>query len=161
MSCPSEIPVHLHKGSRPVDPVFSDEELLYRRIRRPLIGLLPDALDFDLTEMSVNRELYSNQPEDVLWNINASSATDHFHDQGIVSFPVREVRAVHLRHPQLDEYCVMRVMHQPEDCMYPHSVVVPEMRPGQGVSKPSKMMRTELRTRFRELSQVIQTEKGA
>jgi len=118
------IPEHLHQDNRDEDPDFDDAELLYRRFlskvdsRDELIAAL------STRSMSVNRDRYSEEPEDVLYNINANHPDDHFFDCGILEFDVESVETINVEHPQLDNRSYsFRVLHRPSQCMYPHSVV--------------------------------------
>jgi hypothetical protein len=85
------IPNYLHQGERKEDQIFDADELLFRRFKvtPPKELWLTDnsvsANVFKLENDSYNRGKYSNAPNDVLYNKDASSPEDHFYSWGILS----------------------------------------------------------------------------
>lgn len=119
------IPKHLHKGNKERDPHFGKAEKLYRRI--PPDGFLRDreisAQYLRISDLSVNREKYSKVPtEDVLFDIKAGK---HFLSYGVIEFQVGFVEALSFRHPDdKNDIYSFKIKHEPEECMYPHSVLM-------------------------------------
>jgi hypothetical protein len=124
------IPARLHRNNQPVDNDFSAPEFFYRRY--PFEDLLKSqkpypeniysvALSFR-DGMSVNRGRYCSHPGDVLFN---DSSEEHYHlDYGVVQL---EVEGLHYwsnsrRADDTGEY-TLEIVHEPMDCMYPHSSV--------------------------------------
>jgi hypothetical protein len=127
MNCSElNIPEYLHTNDRPPDIHFTDNEKLFRRFaqteqNQPTIkdGKLTHA-SLSLKEMSVNREKYSREPQDVLYNIKTG---EHFLAHGICIFESGKVTALNYTHPALPKVYRLQLVHEPEPCMYPHSVI--------------------------------------
>ncbi len=112
----AEIPDDMRTGSRHPDPVFNDEERLFRRFR-------PDDFDgaevapeaFELPDMSVNREKYG--PPDWLM------LDEDFESWGVVGFKVKDMpRGKDMLHLGVIVY-VLQAEHVPLRLNYPHSEV--------------------------------------
>lgn len=108
----SNIPQRLRQNGRPVDPLFSEDEKLYRRVKDGQVEsgrLIP--ISIDLPSCSSNRSKYS-EPEDVL--------LPSYHNWGIAVFLVKDVP------PKLiddDSSCDFRVEHVPEPENYSHTEI--------------------------------------
>jgi len=122
-----DIPERLHTNGRLPDAHFTSNEKLFRRFanteqNKPALkdGKLTHA-SLSLKEMSVNREKYSEKPEDVLYNIKTG---EHFWHYGIYAFCVGAIQSLNYVHPteQSKSYS-LRAVHKPEPCMYPHSII--------------------------------------
>jgi len=149
------IPEHLHQNDRPVKPHFDDGEKIYRRLApEHLEGNRVVEAAFDSYDTSVNREKYSQDPGDVLFNIVDGN---HYRHWGVAWLRVSEIEILRLPHPVLGDEKIhtFKLMHQPEECMYPHS----EMSVRQGdktlTKRPkSGKVRTQLKERLSLLSKV-------
>jgi len=123
-SCASlGIPTYLHRNSREPDQNFDNKnERLFRRIEDPDHinngNIRPAALT--TRNQSVNREKHSRNPTDVLYNINSKQ---HFNKHGICSFSVADVEDICISHPDLDIVYTLGLEHDPEECMYPHTII--------------------------------------
>lgn len=118
------IPKHLHRHNRQVDPNFDKKEYLYRRI--PPGELLANgqisASSLRIHKMSVNRGKYTKFPKkDVLYNIKSN---EHFFTWGIVKINVGFLERLKFDHPKKENHIyTLKVIHEPEECMYPHSII--------------------------------------
>jgi hypothetical protein len=128
MNCGEKgIPGHLHTDGRDANQTFLATELLYRRFRKSIEAtansdteMLPPDL-FPLRSDSLNRAAYC-KPEDVLYNSNGAP---HYFEQGICQFSVgcaEEIMAVKSDANGKNTY-TLKIVHKPEDCMYPHSEI--------------------------------------
>jgi hypothetical protein len=155
------IPSHLHQLGRPADQQFADGELLYRRVPEniALIGQLVPPEAFTTRSMSVNRERYSNAPEDVLYNVEDGR---HYTTWGVVAFTVGLVRSLSRMHPQIKNMVfTLAPVHAPIRCMYPHTEI--EVRGNGerlGEIKPASV-RTWIKSRIAEGSTVTRRPAGA
>jgi len=112
----ADVPPEMKRNSRPVDPVFADDEDLFRRFA-------PDNLDGDeisiaavgLPDMSVHRGKYGPPG----WLLLA----EEFSDWGVLSFKVRDIppnrEIFHLGNIPY----VLMARHVPYNLNYPHSEV--------------------------------------
>lgn len=130
------IPERLHTAGRPKDPVFDEEELLYRRFfmlgpkeEWSMVGNDPSAQIFDLSEDSYNRSKYCEQAEDVLYNTKQEhNLGQHYNNAGILSLKIHQLLSddtivVDRNIPNVERRFTFGVEHAPEPCMYPHSNV--------------------------------------
>src|SRR5215210_7516586 len=109
-----ELPAGMLTGSRPVDPDFSPDERLFRRIPPDLWSEPPYAMELDAVDavnMSVNRSKYG-PPE---WVRLGNCA-----DCGVVFFVVSRLPTCQSHNGQ--EYAV-RPEHVPLARNYPHSEI--------------------------------------
>lgn len=142
------IPKYLHKNGRSENNSFTKEEKLYRRIPPDAIhsnGEISPAC-LSLYDMSLNRERYSKSPEDVLYNIENG---EHFLSSEILEIGVGSIELPRYPHPN-DENRVytFKMKHEPEECMYPHSVLKIILNHNEIKSK--KDIPPTLRALFRE-----------
>lgn len=123
------IPSHLHQNNESSDPNFDEPEEKYFRRFKPgtqidLSDGMPSIAVYSATKMSGNREKYSKKPEDVLYNINAKNTGDHFFSWGIVETKIKNIKSLIMSHPTKENSVLtFNVEHDPEKCMYPHTVV--------------------------------------
>ena len=123
------IPERLHQLGRKVLEHFEDNEKLYRRFLTPqskdcwLESRQLSASIFKIRDDSYNRELFSNYPSDVLFNIHAISEEDHYFDWGILSISVGKIISFSEPIPPSRAF-KMGPRHDPEFCMYPHCEVL-------------------------------------
>jgi len=142
------IPKHLHKNGRGQDENFSKTEKLFRRINPD--GFLPNghisSQCLSVNDMSLNRGRYSKFPEDVLYDIKKG---EHFVFFGIIEIEVGFVESPSYDHPE-KESCVytFKMKHEPEECMYPHSVL--QILLNQKKAESKKGMPKRLRSLFRD-----------
>jgi len=110
----AEIPNEMMTQGRPVDPVFQDDERLFRRFHPDDLedgGISSDAVE--LPDMSVNRSKYG-PPEWLLLD-------EEFEDWGVLSFRVDQI-PVELIHNGQTHYTFLP-QHVPHRRNYPHSEV--------------------------------------
>lgn len=151
------IPSYLHTEARPVVPYFTTGEHLFRRFS-PAIEMeesypLAALKTGSLPGMSFNREQFSRQPEDVLYDCH----TGEFRQaDGIVAFEAGHLAKIHVAHPSISgQAYTIRPIHKPERCMYPHSEFE-ILCNGSAASKiSSATVKTDLRDRLAEGSKVI------
>lgn len=75
---------------------------------------------------SFNRSKHSTKPEDVLYNTKAKHSQDHHWNARILAIQVIIIQAADLgEFPSGSGSCTVHfeVKHDPETCMYPHTVV--------------------------------------
>lgn len=129
-----EIPEHLLRRGRPVDPEFSPSELLFRAIARKDLTaegyLLPTAFEFP--DFSVNREKYS-EPKDVILQRPS---------HGVAAFEVQDVPE-ELEGPEGPYH--FTVEHAPEEDNYAHSEVRTYKQGQRHLKKPPRALRTLFR----------------
>lgn len=113
------IPPHLHQAGRAVDPEFDARELLYRR-HRSQEPELTQLINFK--RMSVNRQKYCVDPEDVLWNDDQGGKHP---DSFVFALPV-EALSLKFDHPDQKNhpysFC-LKPVHKPKKCNYAHSEI--------------------------------------
>jgi hypothetical protein len=112
----AEIPEEMKTGSRHPDPIFTDEERLFRRFRpEDFDGGEVAAEAFELPDMSVNREKYG--PPD--WLL----LDEDFLGWGVAGFRVKDIpRGKEILHLGVIVY-VLQAEHVPLRLNYPHSEV--------------------------------------
>jgi hypothetical protein len=118
------IPAHLHTSGRPIIPEFEKNEMLYRRFGpspKPPEDWIYEALSTSL--MSVNRSTLCKSFEDALWSEDGK----HYLSWGVFSLLTQKVCEIEARlhRPDLnhDQIFLLRVRHDPKQCMYPHSQI--------------------------------------
>lgn len=119
------IPDHLHQLDRPIDNHFLQSELIYRRFpcldtnaKKTLVDGKLSASVFSTHKMSLNRQKYSNEPSDVLYNINSK---EHFINDGIFSLTVVNVNDFSEPSPNdHNKLYTLKLLHKPDECMYSH-----------------------------------------
>jgi hypothetical protein len=122
-----QIPTRLHRLTRFAVREFQDLEKLYRRVDPKQIedeGLAIASVRFR-GGMSVNRDgLDSNRislyPEDVLFDTRSEN---HYSGWSILVFNVEAIRRFTWEHPDTGKRYELRLKHEPEQCMFPHSLV--------------------------------------
>lgn len=133
------IPKYLSTGSRIKDPIFSDDEKIYRRFTTPgdiddwkkskLTGESISASIFPVDDDSVNRGKYSKKPEDVLYNTREQDQGAHYVNHGILYFTVSKFQrlSIKTKEPIRSNNNVVdftfHLEHKPEACMYPHTEI--------------------------------------
>lgn len=123
------IPRELHQNGRLGTDDFTESELLYRRFAplKDLNGesnILSDGSVsksvFSTREpMSCNRDKYSSNFKDVLYNIRSAK---HYSDWGVCSIQVKIINEFNYLGQNNKRYS-LEVVHEPTFCMYPHSNV--------------------------------------
>ncbi len=139
------IPDHLHKNGRIAENNnFTYDEKMFRRVipKESLSEMVK--YNFDFKSMSFNREKYSNA-KDVLYNIKDNN--HYMSSHGVASLRVEEIEKIIVLHPDDKQPYTFKSIHDPEECMYPHSIVQ-VLKEGTKVSeiKPSSvksLIRTE------------------
>jgi hypothetical protein len=142
-----ERPDRMHRRGRAEDPVFSPNELLYRRyVQQHWIDgcFAPEGFRFsEGSGQSVNRQKYS-EPEDVLF-LDDGTYDDEL---GVLEFAVRGIPA---RLPEDGSSAAFEFFpkHVPEELNFAHSEVWcdKEERTG-GYVVPNKVVRKLLRTKI-------------
>ncbi|MFA4795102.1 hypothetical protein [Leptospira kirschneri] len=154
MNCDKEeIPNYLHQGDRKVDNNFSDDELLYRRFHKDFPP------NFTTKEMSVNRQKYSHEPEDVLYDINTGQKRINF---GIAQFRIRNLNTLRIPHPTIQntEY-TLEIVHAPIPCMYPHAnVYVKKSNVRLNSLEGPKTVKDEIRAFYTDNFEIIRNESS-
>jgi len=153
------IPSHLHRNGRGIDPHFEPEEHYYRRFKRTVHNVPVVGEDGRISgsivstrNMSGNREKYCNSPDDVLYDINSA---DHFFAWGIWEVKISKVEGLRFNHPVEARAYTVRVVHEPEDCMYPHSIIR-VLENGEPVPRiKSNMVKTKIREAIAHHTRVI------
>lgn len=117
------IPPYLHRKGRPQETHFDKREWLYRRVSPD--DYLPDgqisASKWKIPGLSVNRGKYTKSPnKDVLYNITSAN---HYFSWGIVKIKVGFLEGLEYQHPNLPIIFSFKMLHDPEECMYPHSIL--------------------------------------
>lgn len=125
------IPERLHRNGRGIDNEFLEDELIYRRFK--VEGNKEDWLSnsqistsiFKVSNDSCNRSKYSEEPEDVLFNIRPQDEGKHYIDWGILSLQVHQLNqfSFPIQQNSIDRIFSIKVEHVPDDCMYPHSEI--------------------------------------
>ncbi len=123
-----KIPEYLHTKERTEDQNFTNQELLFRRFSpdhyNPIHRSVSPA-SIRVGDTSVNREKYSKEPNDVLYN---TRLPEHYFNYGIFEITVGFIRDVTFTHPEdSSKVFTLRVLHEPSRCMYPHSVIKVEV----------------------------------
>ncbi|TND10111.1 MAG: hypothetical protein FD123_359 [Bacteroidetes bacterium] len=122
------IPEYLHKDNRQDQQIFSIDEGLYRRFPKIQNGKLSisdkgdiDQSIFSTDNMSCNRQDFCLTPEDVLFS---STSNTHYFHYGIVRISIKEIENIVIQNTSIpaNKY-ELKVVHDPEECMYPHTVV--------------------------------------
>lgn len=151
------IPEHLHQNGRTAENEnFTPDERMFRRFR-PKDSLSEIVkTNFDFKSMSFNRERYSN-PEDVLYNIKENN---HYNDCGVASLTVYEIERIQIPHPDDKQLYTFKAVHDPEECMYPHSIVQ-VFKNGNKVSeiKPSSV-KSLIRDEYEKSIMIIRMPDG-
>ncbi len=138
------IPPHLHRKGREYDNQFNADEKMFRRYPAYPVETSKSIIvkeNFNFDSMSFNREKYSENPSDVLFSIKDKN--HFFRSHKIVSLKVQEIEGLKEIHPDDQEIYSFKVIHDPEDCMYPHCIVqvlkngknVPGIKPSSVKSK--------------------------
>jgi hypothetical protein len=159
-----DIPEQLHTNGRVRDLQFEGNEKLFRRFARteqnkPTTegGKLTHA-SLSLKEMSVNREKYSENAADVLYNIKTG---EHFLRCGIYAFGVSDIQSLTYAHPtEQSKTYSLHVLHEPELCMYPHSIIA-VLENGKRIAeiKPSSI-KTTLRDDLIERATILKSPQS-
>jgi hypothetical protein len=117
------IPKRLHRLNRPSVGVFKATELLFRRYNPTQItdpGLADAAVNFRHDGMSVNRSEFSERPDDVLFNTKQGGRHE---DHKYLTFGLGYLTDFSWEHPCTKEKYSVKIEHDPETCMYPHTLV--------------------------------------
>lgn len=149
------IPEHLHTRGRIADDEFEPGERYFRRFEK--VSELSEENKISMgaittRHMSGNREKYSSQPSDVLYNIHGG---DHFFSWGIWGIDIEKVNQLSFQHPEEAKHYTLKVLHVPEECMYPHAEIV-VFKDGQPVQKIANSVKTKIREAISNLSNVLQ-----
>ncbi len=123
------IPTRLHQVDREPNQEFERNELLYRRfkVREPFDEWLNNnrisaaIFPVDRKGDSLNRDLYCESYKDVLYNIEVDGVDISYY--GVVGFSCKEVFDCPCFTDELGNVYDIRLQHEPEPCMYPHSVI--------------------------------------
>jgi len=152
-----KIPQHLHQNGRLADPSFDRNERIYIRFRefednKPTLcdGKVSAAI-FKTEKQSSNREKYSKSPTDVLFETNG----DHKFSWGIVELMSREICETTFPHPNTETSYSFRVIHDPVQCMYPHSEIRIFENGNLVESIKPKSVKNLIKYKWREISSVL------
>lgn len=110
------LPTHLHACGREPNPVFSESELLYRRVRLPCVDYAL-RVSFKRRSSSSNRSSFS-EPADVLWDEGGR----HHSNCGVIAFPAKSLDGriwQSEEDPPVD--FKIEVVHHPLRCNYAHT----------------------------------------
>jgi hypothetical protein len=150
------VPQRTSDGEAP-DPHFAANELLYRRYRRDhLVNGQLRPQDFGpLPGVSVNRQKYSNCPEDVLHPDCANRRLDN--TWGILSFTVGSVEnGGPFKHEGSDTQYEFYLRHDPGPLCKPHSEIwCRDARSKEDVANPSRTVRNLFRLQLSRLINVV------
>jgi len=126
--CPTlGIPEHLWTSGRPEDPDFQLNEVLYRRIKKPLPEnfLENDEVGievFEIKDDSYNRSKYCVDKSHVLFNTCVDDNGAHFSTWGIISLSVEDFC---VSSPfdlnGMEVICELKPIHVPIACNYSHT----------------------------------------
>jgi hypothetical protein len=144
------IPARLHQLSKSPVEDFDASELLFGRYNPEEIvdvGLAAAAISFQNDGMSVNRGRFCNSPEDVLYNVTEGGK--HYGHRYLI-FSTGSLLGFLWRHPDVPQDYSLKVVHDPEQCMYPHSLVkllcervakgVKERQEVEGIKSPRRKL---------------------
>lgn len=127
------IPKELERNNRPPDQIFNCEKI-YRRFQgtsniedwKSDRGISSSI--FPVKNDSCNREKYSTNPTDVLYNIREQDGGAHyFGTYGILEFSsdiIYEFENSSLEINNVVRKFTLQLIHSPEECMYPHCEVL-------------------------------------
>jgi hypothetical protein len=125
------IPTYLHKNNRSTDQEFNSE-IIYRRFYTS--GKPEDwkndrsisASIFPVKDDSCNRDKYSKEPQDVLYNTREQDKGLHYTKMGVLSFCSSIINGFSESINQNDSSrdFTLKLVHDPLDCMYPHCEIV-------------------------------------
>lgn len=121
------IPEYLHRDGRPIDEEFNSE-LIYRRFNiagNPSEWIKDKSIStviFEVKNDSCNREKYCKTPSDVLFNTRPEDKGAHYEHHGIISFNSDVVQYFNesLELNDTKRQFTLKMVHYPNDCMYPH-----------------------------------------
>lgn len=125
------IPERLRRQNRPIIPKFEVGEHLYMRcklevIHNPYKGI-------SITELSHNRSGLSTDilcnPDDVLYSIKMEEPFERHSDKEVCTLQIKTLtddnkyRKSYTENKNGQDYVgIIELLHEPEDCMYPHAV---------------------------------------
>ena len=118
---------------------------MYRRIVQEEIDedyILDAAFPVRSNKISVNRSHYCNTPKDVLYSCDSPN---HFFNDGILQIST-EIEGEEIRCDDNDNVYEVKFIHEPEECIYPHSVIVLF----KGDICPQKIKPSSVKTKFRD-----------
>jgi len=147
------IPEHLHTNGKAPDHNFDPDELYYRRFASvdeisSAGGISESAISTQ--NMSGNRSKYS-APDDVLFNINSS---EHFTSWGVWEVDIAAICELAFTHPVEARNYTVRVVHTPEECMYPHAEIQ-ILENGEPVKRiKSTVVKTKIREAISHLTRI-------
>lgn len=159
MACSTPgIPERLHRNERDANQDFSSDQRLFIRVPKNCFeGPGSDVISvnaFKSSRQSTNRDSHS-ELEDVLLNINAKDATEHYVDWGVVSIGIAELINKNIQHPDQGYSVVAHPFHAPEECMYPHTeLVLRRTDNGDEVEVNSKLLKSKIRAHYRDVSTI-------
>jgi hypothetical protein len=120
------IPLRLCRSDREVVEVQTTDKL-YRRFAKDLYQVSSvnnelSASAFQLKNDSYNLKSLCELPSDVLYNIESS---EHYFDQGVVEIDLTKLDGAEVvfESDKRKKKGRFKVVHIPEDCMYPHTEI--------------------------------------
>ena len=115
------IPDHLHQCERPINQTFDPSESLFYRFKpgeKIKNGKVPKGI-FRVKNMSVLRQIYCRSPNDALYDGERGIS---YPDWGVAELVVGKVESFSYNGDPPKEY-TLKVVHDPLQCVYPHSEV--------------------------------------
>jgi hypothetical protein len=157
----ADIPNRLHRNNRPEVPEFRQNELVFRRFPDSF-GNPPEdhysSVDkkvkkntFDVRGLSCYRDSFCDSFEDALYNDHGGA---HFFNWGVLSFITAQLNDQSFTHPNTRIIYVLKVLHEPTECLYPHSEVH-VFSGNQKIMEPSSIIKSWLRDTYLELYDII------
>jgi hypothetical protein len=121
----------LHTNAKGIITQFEVGEFLYRRCRPEFLS--NPFKEISIVELSHNRGGLKNNPlcnpDDVLLSIRENESFETYSEEVVCTLEIKSLnpnnkyRKEYSQTKDGDEYyCVMELLHEPEPCMYPHSV---------------------------------------
>jgi len=121
------IPERLWVSQRAEDPIFEEDEILYRRIHTPLPEDFTEDDDisielFEIKDDSYNRSKYCGSEKDVLFNTRITDEGRHYTNWGVISLTVKDLSvSSQFNHEGRDVVCKLLPVHSPVPCNYSHT----------------------------------------
>jgi hypothetical protein len=125
------IPSRLQKKNKPIIEQFEVGECLYMRCKPEVLN--NPYKDISITELSHNRSGLSNNilcnPDDVLYSIKENEAFEKYFDMEVCTLEIISLNETEKYKKSFTETkngndltSILEILHEPEPCMYPHSV---------------------------------------
>lgn len=155
----NNIPPILHTNTRKEVQSFNKDEKIWRRFplisqfgksniqnrngkERPSISLF----SFKNGGMSCNRELFSQSPQDVLYN---TDSPEHFFDWGILEFVYGDISKLNTAD------ITFAIVHKPTPCMYPHIEILCNKYSEEANEIIPDELKIQVRQKLQSISEII------